>query len=91
MKYRQTWLIHQDESIIELAFDQGEIFTALGDKTTEKKLFINEIELELVSGDEQALFELSKKLITIIPMQPSNLSKAARGYSLYYAMKEASN
>lgn len=81
---RQTWLIHQDENIIELALDNGEIFTALSAQKGEKKIFINEIEIELVRGDEQALFALAKQLMTIISMEPSNVSKAARGYSLFY-------
>jgi len=76
---RQTWLIHQDENIIELALDSGEICTTLGKPT----LVINEIEIELVSGNEQALFALAKKLMVVIPMEPSELSKAARGYTLY--------
>ncbi|MCI2283186.1 CYTH domain-containing protein [Colwellia sp. MSW7] len=49
---RQTWLIHQGGNILELALDLGEIYTAQGKST----LPINEIEIELVSGDEQALF-----------------------------------
>lgn len=77
---RQTWLIHYGEDIIELALDSGEIIASGGNE----KLFINEIEIELVSGSEQALFELAKQLKATISMEPSSLSKAARGYSLYY-------
>lgn len=77
---RQTWLIHQGENIIELALDQGEICTA-SEKPT---LNINEIEIELVKGDEKALFELASQLKKIVTMEPSDLSKAARGYGLYY-------
>lgn len=80
---RQTWLIHQDENIIELALDRGEIYTALNNKKCDSTLLINEIEIELVSGDEQALFVLAKQLMAIVAMTPSSLSKAARGYSLY--------
>ncbi len=80
---RQTWLIHQDENIIELALDKGEICTTQGKPT----VTINEVEIELVSGDEQALFDLAKKLMAVIPMQPSDLSKAARGYALYNNLK----
>lgn len=77
---RQTWLIHHGENIIELALDSGEIIANGG----KEKLFINEIEIELVNGSEQALFELAKQLKANISMKPSSLSKAARGYSLYY-------
>jgi triphosphatase len=77
---RQTWLIAQGENIIELALDQGEICTSSG----KPSLVINEIEIELVKGNEKALFELASYLREIIAMEPSNLSKAARGYGLYY-------
>lgn len=77
---RQTWLIHQRGNTLELALDLGEIYTAQG----KSKLSINEIEIELVSGDEQALFVLAKQLREIVSMEPSNVSKAARGYRLYY-------
>mgnify|MGYP000624358753 CR=1 FL=1 len=77
---RQTWLIHQNENIIELALDEGSICTSFGQST----IAINEIEIELVQGNEQALFVLAKQLMSIVKMTPSELSKAARGYTLYY-------
>lgn len=77
---RQTWLITQASSVIELAFDRGEIFTS----PTVETLVINELEIELVSGDEQALFVLAEQLMTIFKMEPGKLSKAARGYALYH-------
>lgn len=80
---RHTWLIHQGEDIIELALDIGEISTTL-DKPT---LAINEIEIELVSGNEEALFVLAKQLMAVVSMEPSELSKAARGYALYNNQK----
>ena len=77
---RQTWLITQESSVIELALDRGEIFTSPNIET----LAINELEIELVSGDEQALFSLAKQLMTVVQMKPGKLSKAARGYALYH-------
>jgi triphosphatase len=77
---RHTWLIHHDDNVIELALDEGIISTMLGDST----IAINEIEIELVKGDEQALFTLAEQLMAVVTMKPSELSKAARGYSLYY-------
>lgn len=76
---RQIWLITQANSVIELAFDRGEIYTSPKVPT----LAINELEIELVSGDEQALFDLAKQLMTVVQMKPGKLSKAARGYALY--------
>jgi triphosphatase len=77
---RHTWLIQLNESVIELALDSGYICTAPG----QPSLVINEIEIELVSGSEQALFTLAEQLKEVVSMQPSNISKAARGYALYY-------
>lgn len=77
---RQTWLITQASSVIELALDRGEIFTS----PNMEKLAINELEIELVSGDEQALFALAEQLMTVVQMKPGKLSKAARGYALYH-------
>ena len=81
--FRQTWFIHQDESVIELALDRGEIFTKLNEPIQQ----INELEIELVSGNEQALFILAKQLSAVVTMTPGKLSKAARGYKLYYDRK----
>lgn len=77
--FRHTWLITQENSVIELAFDQGEIFTS----EKSEMLAINELEVELVSGDEQALFSLANQLMKVVKIKPGKLSKAARGYALY--------
>lgn len=77
---RQTWLIHLNDSVIELALDRGIISTGSDQPT----LDINELEIELVSGHEQALFVLAEQLMAIVEMEPGKLSKAARGYALYY-------
>ncbi|MFT7006441.1 MAG: triphosphatase [Colwellia sp.] len=78
--FRQTWLITQESSVIELALDRGEISIDSNVDT----LAINELEIELVSGDEQALFALAEQLVTVVQMKPGKLSKAARGYALYH-------
>ena len=75
---------YQGEDIIELALDSGEICTT----PKSPSLVINEIEIELVSGNEMSLFELAKKLNVIISMTPSNVSKAARGYTLFHEEKK---
>ncbi|GAA0810497.1 inorganic triphosphatase [Colwellia asteriadis] len=75
---RTTWLIELAGSVIELAFDEGSVSCEGYDKT----LPIYEIELELVSGEQQALFSLAKILLATLAMRPGQLSKAARGYTL---------
>jgi len=76
---RQAWLINQDNNVIELALDRGTISTS----TCPNSLAINELEIELVEGEQQALFTLAEQLKTIVNIEPGNLSKAARGYALH--------
>ena len=75
---RQAWLINQGNSQIELALDRGTINTS----SCQQPLVINELEIELVNGEQQALFKLAEQLKAIVTIEPGNLSKAARGYAL---------
>jgi len=77
---RQAWLIEFEGSIIELALDRGNITTSL----SAQSLVINEIEIELVKGEQQSLFNLAALLKVLVALEPGNLSKAARGYALYH-------
>ncbi|MCW8833738.1 MAG: CYTH domain-containing protein [Colwellia sp.] len=76
---RQAWVVSQGSSVIELALDRGTINTHV----SREFLTINELEIELVEGEQQALFKLAELLKTIVSIEPGNLSKAARGYALY--------
>ncbi len=74
---RQQWLIAMsDGSHIELAFDQGEVVS--GDDVA----LICEVELELKSGQTDALFTLARTLSEDGGMRLGNQSKAAKGYRL---------
>ncbi len=74
---RQQWLIAMpDGSQIELAFDQGEV------RANDSSEPICEVELELKSGQTDALFTLARELCEEGGMRLGNLSKAARGYRL---------
>jgi len=75
---RQAWVIEFESSLIELALDRGNITTSLSTQS----LVINELEIELVKGEQQALFNLAKLLKVLVALEPGNLSKAARGYAL---------
>jgi len=75
---RITWTISIGDSVIELAFDQGTISCDNFNETD----VIYEIELELVSGEQESLFVLAKLLLANLAMRPGRLSKAARGYAL---------
>lgn len=76
---REQWLISMtDGSQVEVAFDQG--WVTAGDNKDE----ICEVELELKSGQTDALFNLARILCEDGGMRLGNLSKAARGYRLAY-------
>jgi inorganic triphosphatase YgiF len=61
---------------IELALDQGEIISH-GNQAS-----INELELELMSGNESCLHLLCGELHKFMMLEPSDISKAERGYHL---------
>ncbi len=74
---REQWLVAMpDGSQVEVAFDQGEVLSG------EERDAICEVELELKSGQTDALFTLARSLSDNGGMRLGNLSKAARGYRL---------
>jgi len=74
---REQWLVGMaDGSQVEVAFDQGLVVAG------EQQEPICEVELELKSGQTDALFTLARTLGESGGMRLGNLSKAARGYRL---------
>lgn len=77
---RQHWLIAfesaGESAEIELAWDRGEIVGSLG------RTAIDELELELKSGDPRALFSLATGLAGLGGVRLGAQSKAQRGYRL---------
>lgn len=74
---RQLYLLsYPDGSQVEVALDQGEV------QAGNQQLPICELELELKNGDASYLFDLADNLAQQMPVQLSNISKAARGYQL---------
>ncbi|MFM5403910.1 inorganic triphosphatase [Aeromonas veronii] len=73
---RRHWLIAFEGAEIELAWDQGEIVGSQG------RTAINELELELKSGDTTALFALAQRLARLGGVRLGAQSKAQRGYRL---------
>lgn len=75
--HRTTWLVRKrDGSTIEVALDIGRIIAG---QQQEPML---ELELELLTGPVDALFELAQSLARHIAVLPSDASKAERGYAL---------
>ena len=73
-----------DGSEIEFSLDQGIIRTP-ADSARE----ICEIELELKSGNAQALYQFALDILHAIPFRLENASKAERGYTLVTDFKPA--
>ena len=73
---RTVWPIRFGESLIELAFDEGEI------RAKDARLPLSEIELELRSGRPEHLFELALAVHDSLPVTLGGATKAARGYAL---------
>lgn len=74
---RTSWLVRRrDGSVVEVALDVGQI--EVDDKTTA----ICELELELLSGQPSALFDVARDIAATIAVLPLTLSKAQRGYAL---------
>lgn len=73
---RTAWQLEYQDSRIELALDLGYI------RTRHRREAIHEVELELLSGQEQSLETLARQLRQTLPLLPLNPSKAARGFAL---------
>lgn len=80
---RQRWVISHDGARIEVAIDQGRIHVP-GTDLSEPLL---ELELELLSGPEEALMALADVLRQTpqgpVTLAPSDASKAQRGMALW--------
>ena len=74
---RQIWHVPFGESLIELAIDRGTI------DSQGRKQPICEVELELLSGQVDDIFGLTRRLQENIDLTPAIASKAERGYKLF--------
>ncbi len=76
---RQTYLVEQGRSRIEVALDSGQITSpTAGDRT----IAICEVELELKDGVAGDVFALAHAVASLIPLRLGVRSKAERGYAL---------
>lgn len=84
---RHSWQLTWQDSHIELVLDKGEITSGSACAP------ICEIELELKTGQPEALWSLALALAERVPLRPSDSSKAARGNALaanHWPLPEAS-
>ncbi|MGO4997992.1 CYTH domain-containing protein [Oceanisphaera sp. W20_SRM_FM3] len=73
---RERWLVVVNHTEIELALDRGQVRAGL------QQAAIQELELELVSGEVAGLFALAEQLLSQGGLRLSDVSKAQRGYQL---------
>ncbi|QIB68487.1 CYTH domain-containing protein [Aminipila butyrica] len=73
---RSRFRIDSGEGIMEVSLDKGEIITAKGNAP------IREIEIELFSGEQEALEAVTATIAEKYSLQPETRSKYARGLSL---------
>jgi inorganic triphosphatase YgiF len=73
---RTSRVWRRDDDMVEVSFDRGEITSGVSSEP------IQELELELKSGDPQALFELASILSDQVKLPLMFQSKAERGYHL---------
>ena len=74
---RKVYLVEFPQGdIVELVWDQGEVTSG------SKSVPICEIELEIKKGGTESLFNLAKRIVSLLPTSIGTDSKAARGYNL---------
>ncbi len=77
--YRTSQDLLWQGSRIEVCMDKGVI------KTSQSRVALCEVELELKSGDPLHLFEFAKILLGIVPLEMEVVSKAEQGFRLLSA------
>jgi inorganic triphosphatase YgiF len=76
-EFRHTvWPLHYEGSLMELAFDEGEI------RADNARLPLSEIELTLLHGRPEHLFEPALAIHETLPITLGAQTKRARGYAL---------
>ncbi|MGB1297628.1 MAG: inorganic triphosphatase [Psychrobium sp.] len=73
---RGYMMVYPDGAVVEMVLDQGKIISG------ERDIDVCEVELELVKGKPELIFELAQALAQGSPMRFGVDSKAARGYML---------
>lgn len=73
---RTVWRLPFRGSEIEVAWDRGRI------RAGDREVPVHEYELELKSGDRNALFDAAEELLDVVPYRLGHATKAARGYAL---------
>lgn len=76
---RTAWRLEEKGAALEVALDEGRI------EAEGRAEPLCEVEIECLGGDPAAVFDLAARLLEEVPMRPSAVSKAQRGYRLFRA------
>jgi triphosphatase len=75
---RTTWLLEPAPGVrFEVALDSGTVQSA------GRAEAVSELEIECLEGGVDAAFELALRLLDDVPLHPSSVTKAQRGYRLF--------
>jgi inorganic triphosphatase YgiF len=74
---RTTWQVRLGPGVrVEVALDVGEVRHGRGSEP------VSEVEIESIEGEPLAVFDFADRVIDAVPMRPSAVTKAHRGYRL---------
>ena len=73
---RSMFRIDSGTGLFEISLDQGSVTTIYGSKE------IQEVELELFSGETEELLQIGRRLQEAYDLEPENISKYARGIEM---------
>ena len=79
---RITYILDYAGAVCELAIDKGAI------RCGEKSDSIDEVEIELLEGEVQALLELKERIAAAVTLRAEERSKFARGLALLQGQRE---
>ena len=74
---RTTWLLGSGQHAVEVALDEGAAYRG------ELAAPISEVEIESRSGQAGAAFAVAAQFLERVPLRPSAITKAERGYRLW--------
>lgn len=80
---RHAWQVERPQGVVELVLDEGLITSG------QHSARLYEMELELLSGQTSAIFDLAEQVLDVVPAWISFLSKAQRGYALFQSGSDA--
>jgi inorganic triphosphatase YgiF len=80
---RIAWQVQLDEGSVEVALDRGDV------RSGRKRSPVCEVEIELLDGDASAVFAMAERVLDVVALRASSVTKAQRGYGLAHTRRPA--